>query len=169
MAASSSTWRPGCPSIDSKWPLVTRLLGLGRLVKNDAARVKHAKRREMDAPGDEDRHRVDGGAFLQEFGDFLALGIQPLADILCFEADKNCLGGHGDEIEFALHGVAADRAGRFDLRIERVVGTVEPAVAAEKSELGLRAQRAVDGDFECLADAVSQALVLAMQRYQLSQ
>src|SRR5271170_7443931 len=29
MAASSSTWRPGCPSIDSKWPLVTRLLGLG--------------------------------------------------------------------------------------------------------------------------------------------
>src|SRR5271163_3550414 len=41
MAASSSIWRLGCPSIDSKWPLVTRLLGLGRIPRRTTDAARH--------------------------------------------------------------------------------------------------------------------------------
>src|SRR5271170_5319171 len=57
MAASSSTWRPGCPSIDSKWPLVTRLLGLGQLWLDSMA-------------GDGAARRVAAGRHRSLFGRF---------------------------------------------------------------------------------------------------
>src|SRR5271170_7614578 len=44
MAASNATWRPGYPSTDAKWHLVTRLLGLGRLFESEL----HAGQRKDD-------------------------------------------------------------------------------------------------------------------------
>ena len=68
-------------------------------VRAHIAFSQHVKRDEGNAPGDQNRHRVERDALAERLFDRLNMGVHPLPDVLALDPNEAGVRGAEDEIE----------------------------------------------------------------------
>ena len=138
------------------------------MVEENAASGQHLKGDEGEATGNEDRHGVKSYSLSQEIGNFGAIWVEPLADVLGFYGGPTGVGVSDEKIQTLVPGEApsAESLWRLLLRIENaVVVLCKVWKVAEVIQGVLAKECLIDCDFEALALAESQIAALKTLEY----
>ena len=123
------------------------------LVEENAASGQHLKGDEGEATGNEDRHGVKSYSLSQEIGNFGAIWVEPLADVLGFYGGPTGVGVSDEKIQTLVPGEAPSAESLWRLLLAEVLQGV------------LAKECLIDCDFEALALAESQIAALKTLEY----